>query len=539
MEKSWNFNWVMVCLALLSACFGQEVLADKTSGPTLAGPDFVALVPKGSVVLVGGGAMPQAAKAFFASEGKKGSGKLVVIPSASQSAKGKPVADIVRAWVAEFPEARVLDCASREEAMRPEAGAMLEDARAVWIEGGDQKRLADLYQGTPVEAAILAVVERGGVVGGTSAGAAILCKTMIASSGKEPSLPVMGTGFLVVPRVIIDQHFTQRNRYGRLKNAVMAHVGLLGLGIDEGTALIVNRRLVAVVGAGAVKGMWSHDGKTVLEEVWQAKDGDKAVDDLPRLWRMAAYDKPSPRGLPKIEKGTVMAVGGGGMVSEVVEKFIELAGGKEGRIVVLPTAGEPGASTEALRREGAFFKLKGAKNVVILTGVSRAEVDSETYAKILGEAKGVWFGGGRQWRFVDAYEGTRALEAMRKVLAGGGVVGGSSAGATILGDYLCRGGPLNNVEIRVPGYDRGLAFLPGVGIDQHFAQRKRFGDMEQFMREQPGYVGLGIDEATALVVGPEKTEVLGPGQVHVYKTGQGKKSYGKGEKVQLIEAIGK
>ena len=154
MEKSWNFNWVMVCLALLSACFGQEVLADKTSGPTLAGPDFVALVPKGSVVLVGGGAMPQAARAFFASEGKKGSGKLVVIPSASQSAKAKPVADIVRGWVAEFPEARVLDCASREEAMRPEAGAMLEDARAVWIEGGDQKRLAELYQGTSVEAAI-------------------------------------------------------------------------------------------------------------------------------------------------------------------------------------------------------------------------------------------------------------------------------------------------------------------------------------------------------------------------------------------------
>ena len=508
----------------------REVPAAPPSS-ALSGPDFVALVPRGSLVMVGGGDVPRAARDYFVAEGKKGTGKLVVIPSASVSGPGKPRQEAALEWAGDFPEASVLDCATRQDALKPEAARVLEDAQAVWIGGGQQSRLAELYQGTPVEKALRAVLERGGVVGGTSAGAAILCKIMIASQEKNQEEPVMGVGWDLLPRVIMDQHFMARKHEARLRNAVRANPGLLGLAIDEGTALVVNQRLLAVTGTGEVRAVWSHNGKEVRD--LQLKAGDAGKDDLVRLWRMAINQPPSPSGKPALENGSIVAVGGGGMVPEVVEKFMELAGGKEALIVVLPTAGEPGDSDREARQAGSFFKRAGAKNVRSLPGVKRAEVDSPEYVKVLGEAKGVWFGGGRQWRFVDAYEGTKALEAMRGVLARGGVIGGSSAGATIVGDYLCRGGPLGNREILVPGYDRGLAFLPGVGIDQHFAQRQRFADMELFIREQPAFLGVGIDEATALVVHRGGALVLGPGQVHLYRQGKPKRAFTQGEAFQL------
>jgi cyanophycinase len=96
------------------------------------------------------------------------------------------------------------------------------------------------------------------------------------------------------------------------------------------------------------------------------------------------------------------------------------------------------------------------------------------------------------------------------------VLAGGSAGATIQGDYLCRGSPLGNVEMMCEGYERGLAFLPGVAIDQHFSQRKRFPDMTALMKAQPQFLGIGLDEATALIVRGHVGEVLGAGKVHFF-----------------------
>jgi hypothetical protein len=89
----------------------------------------------------------------------------------------------------------------------------------------------------------------------------------------------------------------------------------------------------------------------------------------------------------------------------------------------------------------------------------------------LKEARGVWFNGGRQWRFVDAYMGTQAEELFQGVLRRGGVIGGSSAGASIQSQYMPRGSPLGNEDMLADGYERGLGFLPGTAIDQHFTQR--------------------------------------------------------------------
>jgi cyanophycinase len=102
------------------------------------------------------------------------------------------------------------------------------------------------------------------------------------------------------------------------------------------------------------------------------------------------------------------------------------------------------------------------------------------------------------------------------VLKRGGVIGGTSAGATIQGEYLVRGNPLTNEEMSTEGYERGFGFLPGVAIDQHFTQRERLDDMVQLKQSHPDLIGLGVDEATALIVRGTTIQVVGQHTVTVF-----------------------
>ena len=116
--------------------------------------------------------------------------------------------------------------------------------------GGYQGRLADLYGGTRVEFALRQVLERGGVVGGTSAGAAVLSRLMILQgSSNELSL---GRGFGLLEQAVVDQHFSQRDRHARLLRVLDEHPGLVGLGIDEDTALVVQANHLRVLGESHV-----------------------------------------------------------------------------------------------------------------------------------------------------------------------------------------------------------------------------------------------------------------------------------------------
>ncbi|MEM7785997.1 MAG: cyanophycinase, partial [Planctomycetota bacterium] len=146
---------------------------------------------------------------------------------------------------------------------------------------------------------------------------------------------------------------------------------------------------------------------------------------------------------------------------------------------------------------------------------SKANNDKEFLA-IMKKATGVWFGGGRQWNFADSYYGTESHRLMKAVLAKGGVIGGSSAGASIQGGYLARANPVANFDIMAPGYERGLGFLPGVAIDQHFSQRGRQKDMTQLANRYPQLLGIGIDETTAIRVQGSIADVIGKGKVFFY-----------------------
>jgi cyanophycinase len=214
--------------------------------------------------------------------------------------------------------------------------------------------------------------------------------------------------------------------------------------------------------------------------------------------------------------GTVLVVGGGSLGPEVLGKFIELAGGPNALIVDVPTAG--GDSVYPADWQGTrSLKAAGAKHVVVLHTTDRKLADTDSFTAILARAGGVWFEGGRQWHLVDSYAGTKTEKAFHDVLARGGVVGGSSAGASILASYLLRGAQEGNTIIMAPGYEQGFGFLRGVAIDQHVVARERLADLaDSLMPRHPDLLGISEDEGTAWVVRGDTAEIIGRNKAFVY-----------------------
>lgn len=214
--------------------------------------------------------------------------------------------------------------------------------------------------------------------------------------------------------------------------------------------------------------------------------------------------------------GTVIVVGGGAMGPEIYKAFIDAAGGPDALIVDVPTAG--GDSVYGQDAPGTRgWKAAGAKNVVVVHTIDRKVADSDSFPKILAKAGGVWFEGGRQWHLVDSYAGTKTEQAFHDVLARGGVVGGSSAGASILASFLVRGARQGNTIIVAPEYQKGFGFLRGVGIDQHVVARERLRDLaDSLMPRHPELLGMSEDEGTAWVVRGDVATIIGRNKAFVY-----------------------
>ena len=221
---------------------------------------------------------------------------------------------------------------------------------------------------------------------------------------------------------------------------------------------------------------------------------------------------------PKVgpAKGTVIVVGGGQMGPEIYSRFIQAAGGPNALIVDVPTAGGDSVYTQSAPGTRGW-KQAGAKNVYVLHTTDRKLADSDSFAAILEKAGGVWFEGGRQWHLVDSYAGTKTEKAFHDVLARGGVVGGSSAGASILASYLVRGARENNFIMDAPAYPKGFGFLRGVAIDQHVVARERLRDLaDSIIPRHPELLGMSEDEGTAWVVKGDVAEIIGRNKAFVY-----------------------
>lgn len=214
------------------------------------------------------------------------------------------------------------------------------------------------------------------------------------------------------------------------------------------------------------------------------------------------------------ETGSLVVAGGGRLGNDLLLKFIELAGGMDAPLVVIPTAA---GDNDYDQNTGvaAAFRLLGAQNVQVIHTDDPAVANSANFTKALENAGGVWFGGGRQWRLVDAYGGTRSEELFRAVLQRGGAIGGSSAGATIQGSYLARGDTKNN-QIMMGDHQVGFGYIKNIAIDQHVLARNRQFDLFTILDQHPELLGIGIDEGTAIIVQGDTFEVMGPSYVLVY-----------------------
>ncbi len=222
--------------------------------------------------------------------------------------------------------------------------------------------------------------------------------------------------------------------------------------------------------------------------------------------------------------GTLVIVGGN-MTDDsgIARRFIELAGGPSKTFVIVPTnggnrdrRGELIAYEEA--RVIAPWIARGLTNVTMLHTADPREADTEAFVKPLLDADAVWFDGGRQWNGVDSYMNTRTLTELRRVLERGGVIGGTSAGASIQGEYLVRGdtsGP-DVVMTEEPNHQHGFAFLRRSAIDQHINARNRWDDLMPVIQRFPNLVGLGLSEDTAVVVTGDRFEVIGQWKVTVH-----------------------
>ena len=203
----------------------------------------------GAIVAVGGGGSTDA---IVARTLELAGGKHAIVAVLPQSSAVANAGDSsVKMWLdAGAKEARKVDFAD------PGAKAALEASTLIWMPGGDQNRLMKAIDGTGLDEAIRARHRAGAVVGGTSAGAAVLSKLMITGEADLKVLVAgkteLAKGLGIWDAGIFDQHFLQRQRNNRLLSAVLDNPGIIGVGIDEATAAIVHNGQIEVVGRSAV-----------------------------------------------------------------------------------------------------------------------------------------------------------------------------------------------------------------------------------------------------------------------------------------------
>ena len=440
-------------MRLFASCLALFFL---TAGVLLADEEMPRLEPekmRGLLALHGGGEISLEVARAFRKLGRLPGRKLKLY------APGQPVSD---AW--HKVDFEMVDSAK--------------DAEATWIgEKPEEKEGAEL----------LAFLKRGGLVG--LSGAAV---TWFDSQGGLPRTRALLTGEKVLE---------------------LSMETPLAYRLSEGAGLFFSGRSIVAVGESTeVFGLKNHRRK-----ISPRRRADHFALVRASLSVIVDADFPRPElPLPHLKRGKLVLIGGGATPGGALREFIDSAGGKDGHIVVIPTA--EGDKPDEEQRIVPVLRERGAGKVTVLHAWSLKEADSAEFARQLDSATGVWFGGGRQWRLVDRYFGTKTHDALNALLERGGVISGTSAGATICGEYLVRGDPLGSKTMMAPGYERALNFLPGVAIDQHFTQRGRFPDMVALKNRYPQFFGIGLDEATAISVSGGVLSVIGRGNVYLYPT---------------------
>jgi len=243
-----------------------------------------------------------------------------------------------------------------------------------------------------------------------------------------------------------------------------------------------------------------------------------------------------------------LLITGGATEPRDYQRLVDLAGGKNANIVVIPNASVTKPETPAALQEeycGAkspFAAFPAVPCTVVFTD-DRATANSPAFVAPIKKATAVWFVGGRHWRIADVYLDTLTQKEFFNLLDRGGTIGGGSAGATIQGSYMVRGSavPDDNTIMMAPGHEIGLGFLTNATVDQHVDVRHRENDLAPVMQAHPDLLGLGIDQATSFTVHGDTLTVNGPKRVAVWdhKDHDGKGYYylTTGDQLNLVTRV--
>jgi cyanophycinase len=228
-------------------------------------------------------------------------------------------------------------------------------------------------------------------------------------------------------------------------------------------------------------------------------------------------------------RGTLFIVGGGPQPPALVREFVDLAGGTgKARIIVFAMASSDGAASGEEKAKDLRALGVTALNVF----VNAAQANTDSVARLLDGATGVWFGGGDQVLLARALRGTKTERAIHQRYQEGAVIGGTSAGAAVMSETMITGDERHPGGARPPadstdGFmtiardnvvtDHGFALLTNAIVDQHFLRRRRHNRLVSLVLEQPPHLGVGIDESTALVVEPDgRWRVAGASAATIY-----------------------
>jgi len=227
--------------------------------------------------------------------------------------------------------------------------------------------------------------------------------------------------------------------------------------------------------------------------------------------------------------GKLIIVGGGSMPDSLFEFFAQHCGGKDQPIVYIPTA----TSDEQYIQEGGHlvkFTSRGFTNLATIHTRDKVKADDPQNIALLKKAKGIFFGGGDQDLIAAAYGGTQLYKEMLALLARGGVIMGTSAGATIMGALLVGGDARKDLTKNYP-FQPAFSFIQNVDIDQHVLARNRQFDLIPVIENHPTHLGVAIDESTAIIVESNQFKVWGNSYVMVYDAKEWEKQKSKWGKV--------
>lgn len=232
---------------------------------------------------------------------------------------------------------------------------------------------------------------------------------------------------------------------------------------------------------------------------------------------MPSADVPSSQATPPPQR-TLLVIGGAEDKRRrvlVLKRFVTLAGRREARIVVIPTASS--MAQEALEVYRSVFSRLHAREVTAVDPRSRQEAGATDLIAALDQATGVFITGGNQLKLGQLIVGTPLAEAVRRAYERGAVVAGTSAGASVLSQFMISLGEEGvTPRQRSAQLTAGFGLLPDVILDQHFAQRTRYARLLALVAGSPSLLGVGVDEDTAAEIVDERTlRVVGTGAVYV------------------------